>query len=40
MGAPHVICWSKSFVSALKQVFPSKTKKEQRMESEKNNKKT
>ena len=21
MGAPHAVCWSKSFVSALKQAF-------------------
>ena len=42
-GALHAICWSKSFVSALKHIFclfPSlKGKKKKRKESAKNNKK-
>ena len=42
-GAPHVILWSKSFVSALKQAFPSLfitngKKKEKRQESTKSKK--
>ena len=45
MGAPHAVCWSKSFDSALKQVFclfPSlmEKKKEKRKESAKITQKT
>ena len=35
MGALHTLCWSKSFVSALKQVFPffpSQTEKRKKKE--------